>query len=84
MTRELQARVAHRQEQMIPWSNSFDAAFADLTVGKSPYEYQRRMAEHLVDGAQDVLLTAPTGCGKTWATLAPFLYARKTGRRFAD
>ena len=61
----------------------FDDTFARLT-GNSPYGYQRRMARHLCDGVHDVLLTAPTGCGKTWATLAPFLHARQVGRPFAD
>jgi CRISPR-associated endonuclease/helicase Cas3 len=62
----------------------FTETFVDLTNGSVPYEYQQRMADHLVDTEADVLLTAPTGCGKTWATLAPFLYARATGRPFAD
>src|SRR6266545_4555233 len=62
----------------------FTETFVDLTNGSVPYEYQQRMAGHLVDSEADVLLTAPTGCGKTWATLAPFLYARAAGRPFAD
>lgn len=62
----------------------YDDFFRDLTGGRAPYAYQQRMAKHLSAGTSDVLLTAPTGCGKTWSTLGPFLHARAVGRPFAD
>ncbi len=67
---------------------SFAETFA-LAVGSSPgsdatpYEYQVRAAEALLAG-RDVLLSAPTGAGKTLAALLPYLHARRTGIVFAD
>jgi len=43
-----------------------------------PYQYQYRVAELLLN-EKNVILTAPTGAGKTWASIMPFLYAQKTG-----
>jgi CRISPR-associated endonuclease/helicase Cas3 len=50
--------------------------FARLT-GKPPYHYQEELANELFAG-NSIVLRAPTGSGKTWATLAPFLYGRLT------
>ncbi|PRY39956.1 CRISPR-associated endonuclease/helicase Cas3 [Spirosoma oryzae] len=41
-----------------------------------PYDYQIRVAELLLSG-RNVILSVPTGAGKTWASVMPFLYARK-------
>ena len=38
-----------------------------------PFDYQIEVARLLFDG-RNVLLRAPTGAGKTWAVLAPFLF----------
>jgi CRISPR-associated endonuclease/helicase Cas3 len=38
-----------------------------------PYDYQLEVASLLFQG-RNVLLRAPTGAGKTWAVLAPFLF----------
>jgi len=38
-----------------------------------PYDYQVRVAQLLFD-RRNVVLRAPTGAGKTWAVIAPFLY----------
>ncbi len=51
--------------------------FAKLT-GRAPYDYQVEVGRLLAEG-QHVILRAPTGAGKTWATLAPFLYLRDKG-----
>ncbi len=41
-------------------------------TGCSPYDYQLEVARLLFAG-RNVLVRAPTGAGKTWAVLAPFL-----------
>lgn len=43
--------------------------------GFSPYEYQKKVAELLLSG-RNVILSVPTGAGKTWASVMPFLYAK--------
>ncbi len=59
--------------------------FDQLTggLGYQPYPYQERVAERLLAG-RNVILTAPTGAGKSWAALLPFLYGRKTARKLFD
>ena len=42
----------------------------------SPYHYQVRVAELLLSG-KNVILSVPTGAGKTWASVIPFLYAKQ-------
>lgn len=51
--------------------NSFNK---DIT-GFEPYDYQSKVAEHLLDG-KNVILSVPTGAGKTWASIMPFLFAK--------
>lgn len=46
--------------------------FRHLT-GRTPHDYQVRVAAELFAG-RNVALRAPTGAGKTWAVLAPFLF----------
>ncbi len=41
----------------------------------TPYDYQRKVAQTLLNG-KNVILVVPTGAGKTWASVVPFLYAR--------
>ncbi len=43
-----------------------------------PYDYQIKVAEVLLSG-KNVILSVPTGAGKTWASIIPFLYAREFG-----
>ncbi len=47
--------------------------FVDLT-GHEPYSFQEKIGEHLLRG-DSVVFRAPTGAGKTWTTVAPFLYS---------
>jgi CRISPR-associated endonuclease/helicase Cas3 len=42
-----------------------------------PYSYQTKLAETLLKG-KNVILAVPTGAGKTWASIMPFLYAQET------
>jgi len=51
--------------------------FISIT-GFAPYQYQLKVAELLLAG-KNVILTVPTGAGKTWASIIPFLYARQSG-----
>lgn len=51
--------------------------FKSIT-GFAPYKYQQKVAELLLSG-KNVILTVPTGAGKTWASIVPFLYAQQLG-----
>ncbi len=48
-----------------------------------PYDYQLEVARTLLDG-HNIVLSAPTGSGKTWAALLPFVYAWVNGTPLAD
>lgn len=48
--------------------------YKDIT-GFYPYHYQEKVAELLLEG-KNVILSVPTGAGKTWASIIPFLYAQ--------
>ncbi len=45
-------------------------------LGFEPYDFQVKVAELLLQG-KNVVLCVPTGAGKTWASVMPFLYAWK-------
>ena len=53
-------------------------AFYKKTFGEEfvPYLYQIKVAEELLLG-KNVILQVPTGAGKTWASIIPFLMARE-------
>jgi CRISPR-associated endonuclease/helicase Cas3 len=53
--------------------------FYKTITGFDPYEYQLKVSELLFSG-KNVILTVPTGAGKTWASVLPFLYAQQTGK----
>jgi CRISPR-associated endonuclease/helicase Cas3 len=46
--------------------------FQSLT-GNAPFDYQVKVARLLLE-EKNIVLRAPTGAGKTWAVLAPFLF----------
>jgi CRISPR-associated endonuclease/helicase Cas3 len=55
--------------------------FYKQKIGKefAPYNYQLKVAEILLEG-KNAILVVPTGAGKTWASVMPFLYARENKR----
>ena len=57
--------------------------FFEKLTGFSPHPYQERFAEELLRG-RSVILRVPTGAGKTWAAVAPFLYALADSHRLSD
>jgi CRISPR-associated endonuclease/helicase Cas3 len=60
----------------------YEEFFARLT-GKKSYPYQTKLARKLLQG-ESLVLRAPTGSGKTWATVAPFIYSCVTRNKLAD
>ncbi|WP_019538393.1 MULTISPECIES: CRISPR-associated helicase/endonuclease Cas3 [Proteiniphilum] len=52
---------------------TFNIFYKHLT-GFTPYQYQIKAVELLLSG-KNVILSVPTGAGKTWASVMPFLYA---------
>lgn len=59
--------------------------FDRLTGNKRliPHPYQEKVAECLLR-RNNIVLCAPTGAGKTWAALLPFLLAKRMNAAFAD
>lgn len=53
--------------------------FYKSITGFAPYQYQLKVAELLLKG-KNVILTVPTGAGKTWASVMPFLHAQQKGK----
>ena len=45
----------------------------------SPYQYQIKVAKLLLAG-KNVILSVPTGAGKTWSSIIPFLYTKQMGK----
>ena len=59
-----------------------DSRFQDMFgEGFVPFEFQRKVAEHLLNG-RNVILQAPTGAGKTKAALFPYLLAQQENMPF--
>ncbi len=57
--------------------------FFEFLTGFPPYPWQERVEADLTAG-KSVVLRAPTGAGKTWGAVAPFLHGMKTGKPLAD
>lgn len=58
---------------------NFESFFQELT-GHTPYLYQLDTARAIWEG-KNCILQIPTGCGKTWAVITPFLFSKKAGGR---
>ncbi|HOB78397.1 MAG TPA: CRISPR-associated helicase Cas3' [bacterium] len=56
--------------------NSYTDFYKKIT-GFTPYEYQKNVAEILLNSDKNIILSVPTGAGKTWASIMPYLYARQ-------
>lgn len=52
-------------------------SFYTKKLGHKPYFYQNKVAELLFEGKKNVILSVPTGAGKTWASIIPFLFAQQ-------
>ncbi|WP_116874136.1 CRISPR-associated helicase Cas3' [Terrimonas sp.] len=50
--------------------------FFKKQLGYYPYDYQLKVMEVLLAG-RNIILSVPTGAGKTWASIMPFLYAKE-------
>lgn len=55
--------------------------FYSRHLGFKPYSYQNKVAELLLSN-KNVILSVPTGAGKTWASIMPFLYAKQAQLHF--
>ena len=60
----------------------FDTHF-ELVTKHPPLDFQRVLAEKVL-ARRSVILRAPTGAGKTWATIMPFLHALHHQAPIAD
>lgn len=66
--------------------NELNSTFRKLIGDEnaSLYRFQEEVAAQLLTGDKNLILRAPTGSGKTWAALLPYLYARKYNLLFVD
>ncbi|MCS6303969.1 MAG: CRISPR-associated helicase Cas3' [Nitrospira sp.] len=53
-------------------TESYKTFFRRVTGCHDPFDYQLHIAQQLFQG-RNIVLRAPTGAGKTWAVLTPFL-----------
>lgn len=58
------------------------AAFCQMFRIEHPHDFQIDVAEQLLVNRRSVILQAPTGSGKTWTALFPFLIAWQRGWSF--
>lgn len=56
-------------------TKGFNEFYTKITSHDRPFGYQKKVAETLLTG-KNVILSVPTGAGKTWASIMPFLFAR--------
>ncbi|HHY73715.1 MAG TPA: CRISPR-associated helicase Cas3' [Bacillus bacterium] len=59
-----------------------ESLFKQIT-GHYPYPFQLRAINEILDNEKQ-LITAPTGSGKTWMSVVPFVYAKENNIQFAD
>src|SRR6266446_1136718 len=63
-------------------SSDLHAEFCQMFGVQKAYDFQVEVAQHLLFERKSVILQAPTGSGKTWTALFPFLYACQTYQVF--
>lgn len=63
--------------------DEYKKSFFSIT-GKLPYNYQNLVAEKILALDKNLLLVAPTGYGKTWTAIVPFLYSLNKESPIAD
>ncbi|NTU79621.1 MAG: CRISPR-associated helicase Cas3', partial [Chloroflexales bacterium] len=63
-------------------SDDLRSAFQQMFGIDRPHDFQVQVAELLLNQRRSVILQAPTGSGKTWTALFPFLHAWRTGLSF--
>jgi len=56
-------------------------SFYKTVLNYKPYDYQKSVANKLLGGT-NIIITVPTGAGKTWASVIPFLYAQTYNQDF--
>ena len=56
--------------------------FKELT-GHNPYPFQLQASQDILNN-EKYIITAPTGSGKTWMSVIPFVYAKDNNILFAD
>jgi CRISPR-associated endonuclease/helicase Cas3 len=70
----------------IVWSDfikkDYDVFFRKIT-GFQPYNFQKEIASKILSG-KNIIVQAPTGSGKTWASIIPFLFAKNMGIFFPN
>lgn len=54
-------------------------SFFSYITGNKPYNYQLKV-NSLIQSGKNIIISVPTGAGKTWASVLPFLFAQQTGR----
>lgn len=57
-------------------------AFQQMFGIEQPHDFQIEVADLLLNQRKSVILQAPTGSGKTWTALFPFLHAWRNGLPF--
>jgi len=60
-----------------------NSLFYQLTANMQPYIYQSKCAK-AIQARKNLIISAPTGAGKTWAALLGYLHSLKEGRPIAD
>ncbi len=73
------SRQVLKTEEMKETKNMQLEKFYKLITGFAPYQYQLKVAELLLSG-KNIILSVPTGAGKTWASVIPFLYTKQNER----